>query len=280
MFKKLKDLNWGKIFRVTGWSLVIVCFFITVGFTEKKQQEILCEKVTIEIKNSLNLGFVEANDILQTIHDKFGMLEGKPLHAINISLLENIINNNPFVSRAEVFSTIDGKLNIEVVPRNPIVRIMNNLNESFYIDEEGVFMPLSDKYSASVPVANGFISDKESLHKIRIVEDKEVNDTSFHPCTIEKVYMLADYIRHHEFWNAQIEQVFVSEDGDLELIPRVGNHTIVLGDLAGGQGYEKEMGEKFNKLLLFYKEGLSKQGWDKYNTINLKYKDQIVCTKK
>jgi cell division protein FtsQ len=93
--------------------------------------------------------------------------------------------------------------------------------------------------------------------------------------------MLADFIRHHEFWNAQVQQVFVNASGEMELIPRVGNHTIVLGDLEGGQaGYEKEMEEKFNKLFLFYREGLSKQGWDKYNTINLTFKDQIVCTKK
>ena len=280
MLKKLKDVNWKRVLRFTGWSLGITCFFITVGFTEKRQQEMLCKEVNIRILNDHNLGFVEVNDIIQMIQDKFGMLEGKPMQAINISLLENIINNNPFVSRAEVFSSIDGKLTIEVVPRNPIVRIMNSSDESFYIDEEGVFMPLSEKYSASVPVVNGFIADKESLHRIRIQEDKDINDTSFHPRTIEKIYMLADYIRHHEFWNAQVEQVFVSEDGDLELIPRVGRHTIVYGDMTGEQGYGKEMDEKFNKLFLFYKEGLSKQGWDKYNTINLKYKDQIVCTKK
>ena len=134
--------------------------------------------------------------------------------------------------------------------------------------------------SAAVPFANGFIYDKEAGHKVRTVEKNEISDTSFHPLTIEKVYMLADYIRHHEFWNDQVQQVFVNADGDLELIPRVGNHTIILGDVTAGQNGEKELNEKFKKLFLFYKEGLSKQGWDKYSAINLKYKDQVVCTKK
>jgi cell division protein FtsQ len=280
MLKKLKDVNWKKVFRLAGWSLVVVIFFITVGFTEKKQREMICKEIEIHIHDVNNPGFVETNDVLQMIHDKVGMLEGKQLHAINISLLENILNNNPFVSRAEVFSSIDGKLHVEVVPRNPIVRIMNSSNESFYIDQEGVFMPLSEKYSASVPVVNGFISDQETLHQIRVRENKEVIDTSFHPRTIEKVFMLAEYMRSHEFWNAQVEQVFVNADGDMELIPRVGNQTIIFGDLTGEKGYEKEMDEQFKKLLLFYKEGLASQGWEKYNTINLKYKDQIVCTKK
>lgn len=273
MFKKLKNMNWKRIFRFTMWSAVVAGFVITVGFTEKKQAEMLCSEVNISIKSSHNHSFVEKSDVLQTIHDKFGTLEGKALHTINISLLENIINNNPFVSRTEVFSTIDGKLNIEVIPRNPIVRIINYFNESFYIDDQGVFMPLSEKYSASVPVANGFIYDKETQHAVRTSAGKQITDTAFHPLTIEKVYMLADYIGHHEFWNAQTEQVFVNGDGDMELIPRVGNHTIIVGD-------EKELNEKFDKLFLFYKEGLSKQGWDKYSTINLKFNEQVICTKK
>jgi cell division protein FtsQ len=233
----------------------------------------LCSEVNVRLIGSNDQAFVEKGDVLQTIHDKFGELEGKPMHSINISLLENIINNNPFVAHAEVFSTIDGKLTIEVVPRNPIVRIINYFNESFYIDDEGVFMPLSEKYSASVPVVNGFIYDKEVNHSVRKMTEKEMADTSFHPLRIEKVYVLVGYISQHEFWNAQVEQVFVNSDGEMELIPRVGNHLVVLGD-------EKDMDEKFNKLLLFYKEGLSRQGWEKYSVINLKFKDQVVCTKK
>jgi cell division protein FtsQ len=273
MFKKLKKIEWKKVLRFTLWSFVIVGFLATVGFTEKQQSEMRCRDVNVVLKNSPSHALIEASDVMQTIHDKFGELEGKPLHSINISLLENIINNNPFVLQAEVFSTIDGKLNIEVIPRNPIVRIVNYFNESFYIDDQGVFLPLSEKYASSVPVANGFIYNRETERKVRPMAGQEINDTSFHALAIEKVYLLADYIRHHEFWNAQTEQVYVNAAGDMELIPRVGNHTIILGD-------EKEMDEKFNKLFLFYKEGLSKQGWSKYSTINLTYKDQVVCIKK
>ena len=274
MGKKVKlNIQWKKIMRLVFISLVAIGFIITVGFTEKKQHDMLCSEVDVTVNNLSGHEFIGKEEVLQLIIEKFGILNGKPLTSINISLLENIIQNNPFVSRAEVFSTIDGKLNIEVIPRNPIVRIINSNNENFYIDDEGMFMPLSEKYSAPVPVANGFIPDPETLHKVRKIEEKDIADTSFHPLTIEKVYLLADYLQHHDFWNAQVQQVYVNADGDMELIPRVGNHTIVFGD-------EKEMDEKFNKLFLFYKEGLSQQGWNKYSTINLTFKDQIVCTKK
>jgi len=38
-----------------------------------------------------------------------------------------------------------------------------------------------------------------------------------------------------------------------------------------------EIEEKFKKLKLFYKEVLPKKGWNTYSSINLKYKNQIVC---
>ena len=85
--------------------------------------------------------------------------------------------------------------------------------------------------------------------------------------------MVTNYVRTHDFWNAQIEQVYVNADGELELIPRVGNQTILFGD-------EKGMEEKFSKLYTFYKEGLSKTGWNQYKTINVTFKDQVVCSKK
>src|SRR4051812_9024101 len=112
MFKKLKTIPWNQIYRIIIWSAVIAGFAITVGFTENKQEEMLCSEVSIHLIESHDQGFVEKSDVLRTIQDKFGNPEGKPLHSINISLLENIINNNPFVAHAEVFSTVDGRLNI------------------------------------------------------------------------------------------------------------------------------------------------------------------------
>jgi len=70
-----------------------------------------------------------------------------------------------------------------------------------------------------------------------------------------------------------IEQLYINKKSEFELIPKIGNHTILFGDI-------KEMKDKFEKLIAFYKQGISKSGWNKYKTINLKFKNQVVCTKK
>jgi len=261
-----------RILRISTYVIIVVAFLVTLGFADHRQDVMPCTSVNVVIKDTMGHNFVEEKEIMDMVNNKFGALKGKPLSSINISLLEKIINTNPFVADAEVFSTIDGKINIEVKQRTPIVRIVNMKDESFYIDDQGVFMPLSSDYTARVTVANGFIFDTESERKV-VVYDGEKRDTAIKLSRIDEIFHVADYIYHHDFWNAQIEQIYINVNGDIELIPSVGSQNIILGS---SEGLEK----KLNKLFLFYHEGLNKTGWNKYKTINLKYEGQVVCTKK
>ena len=90
---------------------------------------------------------------------------------------------------------------------------------------------------------------------------------------LDDAFKIARFVRQDKFLNAQIEQLFVNKELDWVLIPKVGNHTIVLGSA-------EDLEAKFKKLKLFYKKAMKNIGWDKYRTINLKYKNQVVCTKK
>lgn len=267
-----ESLSRKKVLRISAYVILVVAFLVSLGFAEYGQNVMPCSDVQVTIKDTLGHNFVEAHEIMDLVQNKFGSLKGKPLSSINISLLEKIINTNPFVSDAEVFSTIDGKINIEVKQRTPIVRIVNLKDESFYIDDQGVFMPLSDDYTARVLVANGFVFDTESERRVTVF-DGEKRDTAVKISRIDEIFHVADYIYRHEFWNAQIEQIYINVNGDIELIPRVGSQNIVLGN-------SEELEKKLNKLFLFYHEGLNKTGWNKYKTINLKYEGQVVCTKK
>jgi cell division protein FtsQ len=265
-------VDWKKFLRLSGKVVVVCAFLASFGFTEHRRGDMVCKEIVIQVDDSLGNSFVQKNDIAQLIRDKFGNLEGKLLYSINISLLEKIIDGNPFVLKAQVFSTVDGKLIVEVKQRTPIVRVINNFNESFYIDDRGILMPMSDKFTAHVPVANGNIFNRETEQRIRTVTLQEINDTTFSATLLEKIFMVSDYVRTHEFWNAQIEQIYINAAGEMELIPRVGNQTILFGD-------EREMDKKFEKLYTFYKEGLSRTGWNQYKTINVTFKDQVVCSK-
>ena len=90
---------------------------------------------------------------------------------------------------------------------------------------------------------------------------------------LDDIYQISKFIDQSEFWKAQIEQVYVDKDLEFVIIPKVGNHKIVFGGIENLAG-------KFEKLMIFYKQGLSKTGWNEYSEINLKYKNQVVCTKR
>lgn len=268
--KKFK-ISWKKILRITFTVFLIAGFIATAGMVKSRQKDVTCKSVNISIDESEGNFFVEQSDILSTIHNKWGTLIGKPAASINMNLLETLIDNNPYILRAEVFSTIDGGINIDIRQREPVLRIINKENQSYYIDVNGTFMPLSDKHASYVPVASGNIPDRYVSGSVK-QSAGEITDATFNKTLMEQLYDLATFIRSDELWQAQIVQVYVNDEGDIELIPRVGNHRIILGDT-------QNMEEKFSKLQQFYHKGLGATGWNNYNTINLKFSGQVVCTK-
>jgi cell division protein FtsQ len=227
-----------KMFKTIGKAaLIIVAFAVSLGFASHRQSVMPCSGVIINVDDSSGTGFVDRNDILQIIQNKFGALEGQPLASINIALLEKIINANPFIRRAEVFSTVDGKVNIEVKQRIPVLRVINNKNESFYVDCDGVFMPPSEKFTARVPVANGFIYDRLIENKVRFFSS---TDSTTVKTKVEQLFNIIQYTSTNKFWNDEIEQLYVNANGEIEMVPRVGDHTVILSD-------DTNIEEKFTK---------------------------------
>lgn len=264
-------LNIKKIVRAALTVVLIAAFVLSAGLVRSRQKDVHCKSVNISIDESEGNFFVEQNDIMNLIHDKWGALVGKRMDAINMNMLETMIQNNPFILRAEVFSTIDGEINIDVKQREPVLRIINSENQSFYIDKKGMFMPLSDKFASYVPVASGNIPD-QFLSGSVIRDPNEIKNPAYNETLLEQLFEVAMFTENDELWSAQFVQFYVNEDGDIELIPRVGNQRIILGNT-------QNMKEKFDKLFLFYQKGIKASEWNKYNTINLKFAGQVVCTK-
>jgi cell division protein FtsQ len=153
---------------------------------------------------------------------------------------------------------MDGVINVEISQRQPILRIINRFDQDFYVDQHGLKIPLSANFTARVVVATGFI-DELFANQI---------DT-LHTAIAMELFKTADYIRKDSLWDAQIAQIYVNKDHEIELIPRVGNNRILLGDA-------DSLNAKFHNLLVFYKKALPAVGWDTYKVINIKYANQVI----
>lgn len=261
-----------RVLTLIVWMLCTLAVFVFLGFVNQKQDNLRCKGIEISIEEDGAHEFIDHRDILTLIETK-GKLAGKPLGSINTALLEKIVLTNPYVKSVEVYSSVDGKLHARIRQRNPIVRIINRKDEQFYIDEEGRFMPLSDQYTPPVLVASGSIFNTFSEMRAGEMRSRPDSSRKLIPRMIDQVFALSSYIARDTFWNDNAEQIYVNDQQEIELIPRVGDHRILFGDTT-------LMEEKFRKLMVFYREGLNNTGWNNYSVINLKYKGQVVCTKK
>lgn len=243
--------------------------FTLLSFVGDEQANMPCKALVVELESN-NMRFVEIADVKERLTDLGSAIEGDPMSSLDLRKFEEEIRSMPEVEDTEVYSTIDGKVVVQVKQRRPIVRVINqNDSLSVYIDDRGQVMPWSRSYTARVLVVNGHLN----IPRSGAIDGITAADSGVVYEHFKNVYKLANYIDGNDFWKDQIIQVYVTPQGEYELIPLVGGHKIIFGTLENMKG-------KFNKLELFYEKGLKNADWNKYRTVNLKYKDQIVCTKK
>jgi len=255
-----KNINWQAIFIGFAWFFSLSSVIVLMSFIEIKKVESTCEKVEVVLPG--NQFFIEQAEIDEILKSKNGLLIGRRLSGIDIQYLENKLKANPFIEYAKVYIDMNGIIHADVKQRVPVLRILNLSGQDFYVDQNGYKIPLSDHFTARVLVANGIILEDFS-GKVDTLKTKLSKD----------LFLAAKYIAEDSLWNDQIVQMFVNEKNDIELIPRVGNQKIILGNA-------DNLKDKFRNLLLFYKKAIPQAGWDTYSSINLKFKGQIVCEKR
>jgi cell division protein FtsQ len=257
--KKIK-----KIFIPFAAVGLLVLVFLVLTYVNNEQKNLDCKKVEIVLNTQGAGNFIDEKDILKVIK-KSCDTAGLEFRNVNLSKIEHDIRQMPEIQSAEAYRSVDGTLKVEAIQRLPIARIQNLNDETYYLDSKGELIPMSNRFTPRVPLVNGNVDEPYVLRKGFMD-----NDTIKKFSILDDVLSLLNYINKSEFWKAQIEQVYVNSDREFELIPKVGNHTILFGDTTQIEG-------KFKKLEVFYREGLNTDGWNDYKTINVKFKNQIIC---
>ncbi len=254
-----------KVIKISLWLFLFAGLLVLVGFMEAEHQKITCKKLDVYIDYQDSDPLITKEDILDPVYDHFDSLVGKKLSDINSIEIENLVNGIDFIENAEVYSTLTGVLKIKATQRIPVLRIVNNAGQNYYIDRNGRLFPVKAGFSTRILVANGNINTRYS-DTLKISKENPDHE-------LFKLSELAQYIESDEFLRAQIEQIYVNTSGEYELVPKVGRQLILFGDIGS-------MNRKFENLKIFYRDGMKRAGWDAYKTINLKFENQVVCEKK
>ena len=243
---------------ILGTYLVIV-----LGFADRQYGGVICSGLEIVVKDSLERGLVSKEDVKNLVYLEHPKIAGVNISDIDMAGIEEDLNAFPAISDAQVYTNVGGKLMVELSQRNPVVRIEDRDHRDFYLDPEGYIIPATMDYTPHILFANGHIPGKYRKETLIPEEDRMMQD----------LLKISNYIHTHPFWSSQIVQVYVRQNGEFELIPRVGSQIILLGTA-------ERMEYKFFKLETLYREGFSKTGWNQYEIINLKYNNQVICTKR
>ncbi len=245
-----------RIFQLIAILAFVLLVFVSLGFTNHERKLMCVDQVEIDINIKEN--FVGKDEVKLLFDNQLSYIKGAKLDIINTERIEEIIEEHPWIKNAEVFLGYGkadtlfyaGKLKVKIEEKSPIARYVNGA-DGFYIGSEGEELPLV----------------KHKAYKTLIITSENANLT-----ISNDLLLFINFVNNNVFWKAQIVQVQIEKDGELILIPRVGEHQIEFG-------MPRKIESKFKNLKAVYEQGFTKTGWNKYKTINLRFENQVICSK-
>ena len=219
--------------------------------TDRHEDTRLCRGVDLHITDSLHFDLIDEEMVLAVLQEHSIDPVGLPLEEIDPERIEATLLMHPLVGKVQCYKTGGDMLRINLSSKVPLVRVINNRGQDFYVDSRGEILT-QRSLAVQLPVATGYIDRQfaagELLEVVRVIDQSE-------------------------FWKAQVEQINVTKDGQIELVPRVGDHLLILGTADNVEA-------KLDRLLNFYEKGLDNVGWNKYRSVSVAYENQVVCKKR
>lgn len=245
-------VNWKKTILIV-LDIVIMAYLVLAitAFNKPDVKAKVCTEVKIDISDDGIQGFLVPGDVKTYLEQQQAYPEAQPMQFVSTRKIEETLRKSPYIKAAECYKTQSGHVCINLTQRSPILRVIANNGDDYYLDAEGDILPHT-RYHRDLIVATGWISRAYARNQLKDV---------------------ATTLLNNRFWQNQVVQVNVLFDGTVELVPRVGEHIIYLGEPTG-------LDQKLSRLRKFYKYGLNRTGWNKYARISVEFDNQIICKKK
>jgi cell division protein FtsQ len=255
----MRKYNWKKILIGSLWILAGTGTIVLLGAAMQKKNQKTCADIKIEISGADRHMFIDEKDVLEILNSN-GPVQGTMTGNLNLRQMESLLEKNLWVRNAEMYLDNNQVLQVNIEERQPVARVFAMDGSSFYIDSGSLRLPLSEKLSARVPVFTGFPSGKNILS---------------HPDSVllNDVVKMGKYILADSFWMAQVAQVDIAAGSTFEIVPVVGDHTVVFGTA-------EDMDKKFSRLYTFYKKAWLQHGINTYEKLNVQYDGQVVAIRK
>jgi len=253
-----------------AWLMFVVAIFVVMGFINSSKNNQILGLPDVKISVFEDQVFLTEDDIINRLKGQGLVNVNMRYSEVDINKVEQFLEQMNEVKSVKVFINSGNFWEVKIELKQAISRLFNLDGSSCYLDKDGNLLPTSINYSAHVLTVNGYINETDFTKNVETV----INNDSLRTLEVlDDLYAISDYVCLSNFLSAQITHIYVNANKEFELIPRVGNQRILFGKAENIAG-------KFKKLEVFYKEGISNAGWNKYDTINIMYKNQVVCSKR
>ncbi|MBK9600132.1 MAG: hypothetical protein IPO60_17875 [Flavobacteriales bacterium] len=259
------------ILRIAAKVLAGCAVVAALGFVEKNSGSVPVRDIAVELDMGSGVHFIDTDALRQEVIKGAGPVIGTPIDKVDETGIEQRLRAISCVAEADVYHTMDGVLHVKARQREPIVRVVNADGTGFYIDKGGWTMPLNPNYTARVLVVTGQLA--EPFSKCDPVNVAAGNDSLAEHTHSRAIHAMARSLMADPLWNAMCTQAVVDSDGDITLIPNVGMMRVRVGD-------GTRLVSRLAKLRTFFSEGIPQTDWRRYSAIDLRFDDQVVCTKR
>lgn len=240
-------------------AVALLAISFLIAFSERKQGGSVCKDIVIELDNLHENHFLDEADVMKLVEGSGQSIKGVGIDRINLKAIEKKIKFDKHIVDAELFGDLKGNLIVNVELRRPIARIVQSDAPDAYIAEDGVIMPVSEKYSSRVILISGSFV-KQLLESEDLTKSEEGL----------QLKEMIEFINEDDFWKAQIAQLDIGSNGKITIYPQITGQRVEFGR---AENFEA----KFKKLMIFYKEILPQRGWTRYERVNLEYEGQIIA---
>jgi cell division protein FtsQ len=249
-----------KIVFAILWSLLGIGTISVLVAAIEKGDKTPCAGYSVQFNRKKDVKFVEEADVVTILNTCNNPIQGSPIQLLDIKKMENLLAQSPWVENANVFVDNTNILQVRISEKQPIARLFFIDGRSCYLDSQMHILPLHAKFSARLPVFTGVTP----FHTDITLKDSLV---------MVDIKAITMYLTKNAFWMANIDQVNINNQGNYDMVPKMGDYILNFGD---GSDFEN----KFNRLEEFYRQVLQKKGWNYYSAINVGFSDQIIATRK
>ena len=252
--------NWKYILERVLWSLAGIALIVLFAFTWRAKSTKKCAGIQIELKgNAPGMVFIDEKEILKLINEQ-GVKVGTPIEEINLNTIEQSLLKTNWVNKSNLYIDNQQLLQVVIEQRIPIARVFTASGNSFYIDSVAQRLPLRQLSAVRLPIFTNFPSDQAKLSK---------PDSSL----LKDILHFATVVQKDSFFMAQIAQVNIAASGEFEIVPTLGDHIVLIGNV-------EQLEDKLNRLYTFYKKVWVPSGINAYEVIDARFDHQIVALKK